>query len=85
MWESISLYSVNWRAKTNSGVIDLIFENGTTERIKIDTAQELSTMVDLLRNEKPVYFHTGSKELVTGWEPLGEEERRAGPSWLINP
>ena len=74
MWKIVNQYSLNWRAATDSGIIWLYFADGTTENIRPSSVQELAALGDILRNEKPVYYHTTSGDLTTGREPTGEEE-----------
>ena len=44
--------------------------------IWVDSVQELSFMVDLLRNEKPIYFDPDTKQLNTSLEEVGEGEKQ---------
>ena len=74
MWKIVNQYSLNWRAQQNSGIIWLKLSDGTNANIQPDSVQELATLGDILRNEKPVYYHTSTGDLSTGWEPTGEEE-----------
>jgi hypothetical protein len=37
-------------------------------------AQEFSTIIDLLRNEKPIRFNTDGWYVLVGEEPVGEGE-----------
>ena len=74
MWKQIANYSLNWRAQTNSGVVYLYFSDSTIGYLRPDSIQELAAIGDILRNEKPVYYHTSSGDISTGREPSGEEE-----------
>jgi hypothetical protein len=74
MWKIVTSYSLNWRASTNSGIIWLNLVGAPLVNIQPDTVQELAALGDILRWEKPVYYHTGTGDLATGWEPTGEEE-----------
>ena len=74
MWKIVNQYALNWRATTNSGIIWLKLSDGTNANIQPDSVQELTGLADILRNEKPVWYHTGTGDLSTGWEPTGEEE-----------
>lgn len=74
MWKLVNQYSLNWRAEQNAGIIWLRLSDDTNASIQPDSVQELAALGDILRNEKPVYFHTGTGDLSTGWEPTGEEE-----------
>lgn len=44
------------------------------EEIEVDSAVEMQMLVDILRNEKPVYFDAQNRQLLTGYEPTGEGE-----------
>jgi hypothetical protein len=79
MWKLVSQYQLSWRLKDNLGVVYLRFEDGTLESLEPGSLQELAALGDILRNEKPVYYHTASGDLITGWEPTGEEEDSAPP------
>jgi len=39
------------------------------------TSEEFICLVDILRNEKPVFWDDNSETLETGFEPAGEGER----------
>jgi len=39
------------------------------------TSEEFLCLVDILRNEKPVFWDDNSETLETGFEPAGEGER----------
>jgi len=72
-WEMVTAYKAYWRPAENYGVLTVYYDS-TFNQQRIEAPQELTTVVDLLRNEKPVWFHTGTKAVVTGPEPVGEEE-----------
>lgn len=74
MWHLVINYSLNWRAAENSGIIWLQLDDGSFGSIQPDSAGELAALADILRNEKPVFFHTESGDLSSGWEPTGEGE-----------
>lgn len=84
MWLEVKNYQLMYKAHLNSGSIYLIFTNNTNVNIKLDSATELMALADMLRNEKPVYYNDVSKNLATGWEPVGEEEYKESP-FAINP
>jgi len=77
VWKQILEYSLNWRAETNTGAINLRLADDTIATINPDTIEELGALGDILRNEKPVYYNTRFGDLSTGWEPTGEHERKA--------
>ena len=74
MWQLIINYSLNWRAAQNSGIIWLQLDDGSFASIQPDSPNELAALGDILRNEKPVFYHTGTGDLSSGWEPSGEGE-----------
>ncbi len=74
MWKIVEKYSLGWRATTNTGIIYLFFGDGSSESINPDSIQELAALGDILRNEKPIWFNSNSKDLSTGREPIGELE-----------
>ena len=74
MWKIVEQYQLAWRAKDNVGIIYLFFSDGSLESIQPDSIQELDALGNILRNEKPIWFHTTSKDLTTGREPTGELE-----------
>ena len=72
-WKIIKAYTGYWRPEKNYGLLR-IFYNGGINVQKIESPQEMLLVLDILRNEKPVWFHTVSKAITTGAEPVGEEE-----------
>jgi len=72
-WKIIKSYKAYWRPAANYGVLTIYYD-ATFNQQKIDSPQEMLTVVDILRNEKPVWFHTDTKAIATGAEPVGEEE-----------
>jgi hypothetical protein len=43
----------------------------------METPQEMMMLVDLLRNEKPIYYDRKYNLITTGIEPVGEGENDA--------
>jgi hypothetical protein len=76
MWKMIREYQLIWRANESLGVIYLKMTDGTIAKIEPESVVALAALGDILRNEKPVFFHTESGSISTGWEPTGEDERR---------
>jgi|GEM_PF-3238669 len=58
---------------TTSG-ISILLANGERTKISSADAQRIHLMVDILRNEDPVYFNAKTAMLYTGEEPTGEGE-----------
>ena len=74
MWKLINSYSLRWNPINNNGGIWLKYDDGEMQFIPMISAIELSALGDILRYEKPVWYHTGLNDFSTGWEPTGEEE-----------
>lgn len=70
----IESYAIMWNTDNDEGSINLILENGETRMLSADSAAECSLLVDILRNESPVYIHVRHNQLITGIEPVGEGE-----------
>ncbi len=52
----------------------LKLNSGETAHINIDSPCEARLLVDVLRNEKPVYYDTENGLVMTGMEPVSEGE-----------
>ena len=67
-------YQLNWLMKESKGAINLI--NNQSEVVTLETENPLlfKIWVDMLRNEKPVFFDMQSATLRTGAEEVGENE-----------
>lgn len=74
MWKLIENYSLNWRPSSNSGVVYMYFGDGSIGYFRPDSVRELAAIGDILRNEKPVFYHSDTGDISTGREPTGEEE-----------
>ena len=76
----IQKYMAQWSYKTHKGKITLVTKDPAKNKVQwyfitdIDDAGEFSTMVDLLRNEKPLYYYDPTKTINTFAEEVGEEE-----------
>jgi hypothetical protein len=67
-------YAFFWQAKNNEGTLQLKLSNGEGAQVLVDSAQEGLLLLDILRNEKPVYFDRDNDLIMTGLEPVGEGE-----------
>ncbi len=72
-------YYARWDLDNHNGRITLYdLSNSYVETRIYDNPEEFQLIVDLLRNEKPLWFDDGPKWLKTGYgasgEPVGEEE-----------
>lgn len=73
--KSIESYKITWNVKSDEGVILLQTEEGV-EQLLADSAAEAMLLLDILRNESPVFYNDGL--LFTGFEPVGEGENEGG-------
>lgn len=91
MLEIVS-YVAQWGTlgnNTPSGRLIRNLENGTTAWISFASIQDMSSTIDILRNEKPVYYHvnvtTHQWMLSTGPEPVGEGEGSKHDERILRP
>jgi len=71
----IKEYQAAWNISTHEGHIHLRKEDGTWgQPIIVSDPNEFSVIVDLLRNEKPIFHNEESNLLSTLREPVGEGE-----------
>jgi hypothetical protein len=75
--QQIDTYKITWRPCDNAGQIHLGLADGTGSSIPVDSAEEMRMLVDILRNECPVYWDAKHTMLMTGYEPVGEGENDA--------
>ena len=77
-YHNIIRYMARWNYKNHYGDLNVGYKVGTTARwknIRVTDANEFSVMVDLLRNEKPVYYDDANDYLQTSHgEFVGEGE-----------
>ena len=69
--KQIESYKISWNVASDEGIILLNVEGGT-EQLLADSAAEALLLLDILRNESPVFYNEGL--LMTGFEPVGEGE-----------
>jgi hypothetical protein len=68
-------YQASWDLNDHFGIIRLQAENGNWSPIKrIDNPSEFSAIVDLLRNEKPIFHNSNFDRIETLAEETGENE-----------
>ena len=72
--KNIRSYWAKWDLNNHYGYLWLRDDPGNTYQQRIDDAQEFSTIIDLLRNEKPIRFNTDGWYVLVGAEPVGEGE-----------
>ncbi len=72
--KQIENYRIAWNAQKDEGVLILYTANKKDgiERIQVDSGAESNLLLDILNNEKPVFYQDGL--LFTGFEPVGESE-----------
>ena len=71
----INSYRAMWTSDTKVGVFKFLLERGIqSDEVKVNSPEEFSVIIDLLRNESPVYFSPGNKAITTYTEPIGEGE-----------
>ena len=70
----IMKYMMSYRPLENTGKVHLVLENGEGADIPIDSPQESMLMLDMLRNESPVYYDPNHQLLTCGMEGVGEGE-----------
>lgn len=70
-------YAFFARPEDNKGVIQFALADNTGGQIQLDSAQEGLLMLDVLRNEKPVYYSAADDLIMTSLEPVGEGEEAA--------
>ena len=75
--KEVESYRIAWNANADEGSIMLQTTDGV-EQILLDSASEGTLLLDILRNEKPVYVENGV--IFTGFEPVGEGEVSAEAS-----
>jgi len=73
-WTQVTAYYVFWDVDGHNGNIQLNLADNTGWAIGGQTPEEMHMLVDLLRNESPIYFEDTSRLLIVGSEPVGEGE-----------
>ena len=74
-FQEVVNYQLNWLLNESKGATNLI--NAQSEVVTIETENPLlyNIWVDMLSNEKPVFFDMQTATLRTGAEPIGETEK----------
>ena len=73
-WSQVTAYYVFWDVDDHNVNIQLNLADNTGWAIGGQTPEEMHMLVDLLRNESPIYFEDTSRLLIVGSEPVGEGE-----------
>ena len=67
----ITAYSVYWRGPAGVGEVRVNLVDDTSATLAELSADQVRMLVDLLRNEKPVYFDSEKETVFVAWEPVG--------------
>lgn len=74
----VTQYKVEWNTQRRTGVLKLIVWTGATTSqefsIAVNNANDMQTLIDLVRNEKPVFYDSDTMTITTGYEAVGEAE-----------
>jgi len=70
----IVAYRASWRWYDEEGSISLKPADAGFFSLQVKDPRQFSLMVDLLRNEKPIWWDHDKKSLDTSAEPIGEGE-----------
>jgi len=76
-FKKILYYAARWLPNNNYGLLWIFYLDGQTQKnksMKIESPQEMLVILDILRNEKPVYFDPTNNEIATNMEIVGEAE-----------
>jgi len=65
-------YRTLWNATDNHGQLWVQFADETGKLFDTETPEEMMMLVDLLRNEKPIFYDSKYNLIMTGFEPVGE-------------
>jgi hypothetical protein len=79
MWKSITEYQLHWRNDISRGEIRIFTDDGSSYVEMTKVTSEFMVMADILRNEKPLWYHTEKHYISSGKEPAGEGERHDSP------
>ncbi len=78
MGKVIERYAFFWNVRDNEGTLQLQFSDGSGDQVLVDSPQEGLLLLDVLRNEKPVFYDAQHKIVMTGLESVGEGEDVGG-------
>ena len=68
----IERYKAEWNGGTHKGIIQ-VEADGNWHSLELEDPIEFSTIVDILRNEKPLFFKKEFR-IMTYYEEVGEGE-----------
>ena len=72
--KEIKKYKMVWNTEANEGILVVDFGDDQPSQILVDSPAEGALLLDILRNEKPVYFQPKQSAIITGLEAVGEGE-----------
>jgi hypothetical protein len=68
---TINGYSVTWSIAAKTGTVFLHFATGQQIQIPVASAEELSTLGEILRHSPTVAYQPNGQTLITGTRPPG--------------
>lgn len=71
----VEKYQLGWQHAAHKGSLVLLFQGGGFKQLNNMPAQDYQAMVDLLRNEAPVWYDDNQSLLASTHELVGEAER----------
>ena len=78
VFNEILFYSAHWIPSTDEGFLFIQYLDGKKNpkviNIKVNSPQAMLTILDILRNEKPVYLNPTTNAIFTNLELVGEAE-----------
>lgn len=73
-WTKLRAYQALWDPKIGLGKFYFTTFEGEREETPYIDAENFARVIDILRNEEPVYGNASTASVTTQAEPLGEEE-----------
>jgi len=73
-YKEVKKYHIGWRHAAHSGLIKMFYAGTGDVQIDSLAADDYMAMVDILRNEAPIYYDEVAKVLATHHEAVGEGE-----------
>lgn len=72
----VKSYYARWSPPRHHGYIQIYWQGGSQvfPEASFDSPAEFQIVVDLLRNEKPVWWDEATERLYAHYEPVGEGE-----------
>lgn len=75
MFTLVEKYQLGWSHSKRHGWIKLFLKNSAPNEVGPLAYEDYSSMVDMLRNEKPIYYDDKAHLLATHHEWTGEGEK----------